>query len=468
MKALTLAASILATGSAASAQIQVQAPASQVLPSVQERGRTVYRSEWHGFMSFPVSNFEVDPSYKSNALFITKLDSLVANLPARIDSIAVLATASPEGKEHVNEYLAHQRSHEMMQFLKQRYPFLNLVPIRTASYTSNWSYLLPEIVMDRNLPKRDEVLSILRSSRADEAKSWLLKNLDEGQTFGYIRDKYLSDIRTGTVCVYFEGSEVCPSFESDHRTDTLYIKEEHFYRDTTDIYAAIATVIAAKEAEKEANRPAALKKKRREAQYEARHSAGRKPVFALRTNLLLPLTNIGVELPVGNRFSIGADFYSPWIPRDLFPDVKRREWCFQLQTASLEGRIWLGDKHSNKVADNYRYRLSGHSVGLMVMAGYYDIGYDWSGTQGEFIGVGVDYMYSVALGRRGGTHLEFEIGAGYIMSPGARTYDVYVEGGKLFEAPPVKKDINFIGPVRASVSLVVPIFKRMDKENNRK
>lgn len=478
MKALTLAAAValpaLAGGDIALAQnvpdtTQVQQTildATRAQIDAQERQRTVYRSEWHGYVCFPVNETDVDSSYMSNALFIAKMDSLIANHPARIDSIAVLATASPEGKDYYNDYLSRNRSRSLKKFIQKRYPELNAVPVRTVAYTSDWSYLLPEIGLDGNLPRKDEVLSILRSSRTDEVKSWLLKKLDDGKTFGYIRDKYLSDIRTGTVCVYFEDSDVRPQFESYHRVDTLYIKEEHFYKDTTDIRAAVEAVLAAKALENSPKAIAEKKKAKHRETVEARFAEDRYPVFAFRTNLLLPLTNIGVEVPVGNRFSIGADFYSPWIPRDLFPDVKRREWCFQLQTASLEGRYWFGKKHSNNVADNRRYRLSGHSIGLMAMAGYYDLGMNWKGVQGEFLAVGLDYMYSAALGRRGGVHLEFELGVGYVMSPGARTYEVYVEGGKLFEAPSVTRDINFIGPVRASVSLVVPIFKRMDRGNN--
>lgn len=439
--------------------VQVQgasaAPQDDVCP------RTVYHSEWHGYVCFPVNGTEVDQSFKSNSLFVAKMDSLIANLPARMDSIAVLATASPEGKDYYNDYLSRNRARTLKQFILKRYPELNAVPIRTVAYTSDWSYLLPEIGLDANLPHKEEVLSILKSSRTDGTKSWLLKKLDDGKTFGYIRDRYLSDIRTGTVCVYFEGSEVCPRFESDHRVDTLYIKEEHFYKDTTDIKATVEAVLAAKALENSPKVIAEKKKVKHQETVAARFSGERYPVFAFRTNLLLPLTNIGMEIPLGNRFSLGADFYSPWVPRDLFPDVRRREWCFQLQTASLEARIWLGGKHSNRVAGNRSYRLSGHSIGLMAMAGYYDMGMNWKGVQGEFLAAGLDYMYSAALGRRGGVHLDFELGVGYVMSPGARNYEVYVEGGKLFESASVTRDINYAGPVRASVSLVVPIFKRV-------
>ncbi len=475
MKAMTLAATTVLPALVAQAQsvpdIAQAASVAQTIPDTaqtQSDGRTVYRSEWHGFVCFPVSETEVDQSYMSNALFIAKMDSLIANLPAPIDSIAVLATASPEGKDYYNDYLARSRSRSLKKFIYKRYPELNAVPVRTVAYTSDWSYLLSELSLDGNLPRREEVLDILKSSRTDEAKSWLLKKLDDGNTFGYIREKYLNDIRTGTVCVYFEGTEVCPSFESYHRVDTLYIKEEHFYKDTTNIRAAVEAVLAAKALENSPKAIAEKKKAKRAETVEARYTKDRYPVFAFRSNLLLPLTNIGVEVPLGNRFSLGADFYSPWIPRDLFPDVKRREWCFQLQTLSLEGRYWFGKKHSNSVADNRRYRLSGHSIGLMAMAGYYDLGMNWKGVQGEFLAVGLDYLYAVALGRRGGVHMEFELGVGYVMSPGARNYEVYVEGGKLFEASSVTRDINFIGPVRASVSLVVPIFKRTDRENNLK
>ena len=55
-----------------------------------------------------------------------------------------------------------------------------------------------------------------------------------------------------------------------------------------------------------------------------------KPVIALRSNLLLPLMNVGVQVPLGNRFSIGADWYYPFIRREWPPyqpwGLREKRW----------------------------------------------------------------------------------------------------------------------------------------------
>ena len=99
MKALTLAAAValpaLAGGGIARAQVvrdtaQVQQSSAQE----QEQQRTVYRAEWHGFVCFPVGETEVTPSYMNNALFISRMDSLIASHHARRAKAAVEETPS--------------------------------------------------------------------------------------------------------------------------------------------------------------------------------------------------------------------------------------------------------------------------------------------------------------------------------------------------------------------------------------
>ena len=91
--------------------------------------KAMYQAEWHGFMIFRVNKVNVDPFYMDNAKFLRNLDSLMMNRSARIDSIVLLGTASPEGREDLNKDLASNRVRSMKRYIQDRYPALANVPI---------------------------------------------------------------------------------------------------------------------------------------------------------------------------------------------------------------------------------------------------------------------------------------------------------------------------------------------------
>ncbi|MCC8072103.1 MAG: DUF3575 domain-containing protein [Bacteroidales bacterium] len=174
----------------------------------------------------------------------------------------------------------------------------------------------------------------------------------------------------------------------------------------------------------------------------------RYPIVALRSNLLLPLLNVGAELPVGDRWSVGLDYYYPWAWRRS--DHKN---CFQLIFLSAEGRYWLGERHLEN-------RLLGHSVGVYGAWGYFDIEHSWHGHQGHGYSVGADYLFAKSIAK-GRLHLEFQIAVGAIWSRGAQCYDVLSRGGHLIRERGHKKNWNYVGPTKVAVSLVLPLFKKV-------
>ena len=186
----------------------------------------------------------------------------------------------------------------------------------------------------------------------------------------------------------------------------------------------------------------------------------RKMVVALRSNLLLPLLNVGVEVPIGNRWSVGADWYYPWLWRNWHKSTEMKN-CFELLMGGADVHYWLGNKHSAG-EDNWQYRLSGHAIGVYGYYGYYDIGYNYKGHQGEFYNVGLDYVYSMRFGYKKLFRLEFTVGVGYIHS-GARKYRVYSEGGHAFRTG-INKNFNWFGPTKVGISLVLPFYKKIRKE----
>lgn len=175
--------------------------------------------------------------------------------------------------------------------------------------------------------------------------------------------------------------------------------------------------------------------------------------FYIRTNLLSPLTNIGAGYCINDHWSVAADYYFPWMPRN-----KNHRNCFQLLGWSLEGRYWFGKGRT------YEDRMEGHSAGLSAAAGYYDFGRNFKGNQGEFFKIGADYMYSLpVLDDR--MHIEFSLELGYIYSR-MKPYEVFEEGGRAYKLG-YRKNFNWFGPTKAGVSLVFPIKAGTSKTKGR-
>jgi hypothetical protein len=171
------------------------------------------------------------------------------------------------------------------------------------------------------------------------------------------------------------------------------------------------------------------------------------PLMALRSNLLVPGLNFGAELPLGNNWSVAADYYFPW-----FWPKKDNKDCFELLGWSVEGRYWFGK--DRRPQD----RLRGHSVGAYAAAGYYDFEKDFRGQQGEFISTGLDYTYSMGIGRRKRVNLEFTLAVGYIRSWG-KNYNVPGEYGELYPEDGTVL-FDYFGPTKAAISIVVPIWHK--------
>lgn len=205
----------------------------------------------------------------------------------------------------------------------------------------------------------------------------------------------------------------------------------------------------------------------------AKKDSVRIPVTAIETNLFMPLMNVGVEVPLGNRFSISADWYYPWCFRSWMNAAcgTKNLRCLQGLGGFVMAKVWLGEAHrQNPECD--RDRLRGHSLGILLGAGYYDhekenksaeavgklvplgVGY-----QGEAFALALGYGYSLPLGK-GGALLEFDIALGY-MNTGWWRYGVYDERGVgIRDRSSGRGSKEWWGPVRAGVNIVIPICRK--------
>ena len=380
-------------------------------------------------ISFPMSESQIHPEFDGNRRELDSLSRILNRLTvdttATVLGMDIHGYGSIDGLYRTNERLSRERTDSLVAYIMRRTVMpSNLVNV--GSTAEDWDGLAAfvEQATTQQLPHRDGLLRIIFSGRTPDNKEWAMKQMYPAD-YRYLTENCMPKLRRAYCQIDYILVRPVVAEPVEEKVDTVEVAEP------------IQTIEPAETIQIKETRT----------------------LFYLRTNLLLPLLNVGVELPLGNRWSIAADWYYPWAFRKS--DHKN---CFQADGLSLEGRYWFGSKHKSGV-ENKKYRLQGHSVAGFVMAGRYDIERNYSGHQGEYVLGGVDYLWATPI-FKGKMHLELSVGVGFFYS-WARHYTVYEEGGKAYRDKNFRKRFSYFGPLRASVSLVVPIKWTTTKTVNR-
>lgn len=429
--------------------------------------------------------YNIDLGYEHNGStlsnFIYEFNDIYGSDPSSFSYILIRTGCSPEGGIEYNRQLAFNRAKSIRDYLVDHLG-INPTQVRIDPVGIDWSGLREEMAK-QYFPGRWDMFALMdrygvisSTERGDEATCQIQMMRDRGgEPWRWMSQNIFPKLRAGNgqISVVVDDSDASPkkkvvmsegARDSAHAKDTLVI----IHRDTVYFVPYFIgqngepgygccrpyggqgpTAGAVAAAPYQSPVPVANK-------HAQRDSLLKVPVMAFRSNLLLPAMNLGIEVPLGNRWSIAADWYYPWVWRPWMNSVyPAQENCAQLLGGYVEARYWFGNRHTS-TQYNRRYRLSGHSLALTGAGGYYDYGHIWTGTQGEFGMIGLDYMYSLILGK-GNVHMDFDIGLGYFQRQ-KRNYEVYEEGGKLY-GDLQRFNFNSVIPIKAGVSLVVPVFK---------
>ena len=400
-------------------------------------GAQEYRTDTlHLRVFFRKNKTDVDPNFRENGrrleAFRALLEYHLRDTSTSVDHLVIRSSASPEGPYDNNVRLARERGENIGAWLEGIEGF----PSGLVEYNKvpeDWEGLaaiLPTI----DQTWKDEAISIVKNTpqwetidgREVESRKNLMKRINGGKAWAWLDDHVFPELRAAG------GSIQCiitrPVISS--APDTVIVH-------TIDTLVKVLTETVYVE------KPAA----------PVDPFVGRKMIFALRTNFLaVPLANFGAEVPLCEHWSVGADYYYPWIWRPLHReglDLDGR--CFELQAVDLEARYWFTNKRKWP-----EQRLLGHSLGFYTAVGHYDFEKDFTGDQGEFYNVGVDYLYACPI-FNGKMHLEFELGVGFIYSP-SQPYDTFVAGEKAYRRKGYTRTTRWFGPTRAQLSLVWPIY----------
>ena len=355
---------------------------------------------------------DVDSSYMDNAAAIDTIRFCLTH-SVHIDSITVCAWAPPEGGYPHNKWLSEKRAaaaKELLLSLAADTTKLNEGKIKISPLAENWPGLLELVEKDYRRPNRERLLRILRTEGiGEETRKWRIRNLDDGYTWNYLKRHYMKQLRSATwVCVWTSVGAIAPLPEL---RDSLRSPQRGLGRTVEAVGRPVSEL-----------------------------------TFAVKTNLpadLVTAVNLGVEVPLGEDFSVNAHFTFPWWTAGPYGNK------YALQMLDLEGefRWWFIPG---------KEKLLGHYLALQGRGGKFDLQwnrkfgcyqcYDW--------GVGLSYGYSMSLSEH--WNLEFALTLGYL----AIDYQHYVpspDWSVLIRDNAKAGTLHYFGPTSLKVSLVYPI-----------
>lgn len=385
---------------------------------------------------FRINKGNIDTTFQNNAYTIGKMkkdiEATLAVDGAVPDIVLILSTASPDGNINFNRWLAQLRAKTTKKLILDMFPQFKEAKIDVQYREEDWDGLRQVLKTDLNFPDREKMLAVLDYNSNVDDKEKALRALKKG--WRYLINNHVYALRNSsiTLCVVTDG-------ETDEFVRSTPVETPEKTIQYTPVF----------EAPKKPFEPQARPR------YETLYPEIQKMIMAFRTNFVAPGMNVGVEVPIADRWSVGVDYWYPWFVS------KGNRWCAEQLALFIDGRYWFtGEKY--KWTDTQK--LQGHAIGVYIAAGYYDYQVRTHGKQGEYVNVGVDYTFALPIAQNR-LRLEFNIGIGFVMNQ-YRPYKPSTDFSDLIKDPGIKyRTSNFFGPTRGGVSLVVPILVK--QQNNK-
>lgn len=400
-----------------------------MLPAVNAQDRDIQDASGKPMViHFRFDQSDIDRVYHGNDAVINSLHILFADSikSSRIDSIHIQAFSSPEGDKSHNNRLAERRAREVKDFLTENYPLARVRPVTLSAHAADWKALRPLVENDTLTPCRDEILQILALDRPDRHIGELIRFLNAGIPYSYVSDRLLPTLRNAAFCILYMRPVKEPGMEAGVR-----LEEAASLQPSTSVASRRAAELL----------PAVCQAA------GALRVPARKPLFALKTNLLFDaalVPNIELEIPLGRRWSLNTEYMFPWWL------IAGDKYCLQILSGGAELRYWTGTRR------RHRPLLAGHFLGLYAGGGKYDLQWKENGYQGEFfIAAGISYGYARRIARH--LSLEFSIGIG-MMKTDYRHY----RAEKDYSVLRWQENGNYtwLGPTKAKISLVWMLTKK--------
>lgn len=331
----------------------------------------------------------LQPAFRENGIrldeFMRRVSEIHADSTARLNSIDIVAYASPEGPYTLNRKLARKRAENISAYLRGNMPFLSGSLFNVQPKGIDWNGLAA-MVEASDMRYRSEVLNILRNipettyrnGRLVDSRLKRLMDLRGGRPYNYMLTHFFPELRAAGAYVVCDFVRIAQPAIPINKPN-----EANGANEANEVDAAIP--VATELPERDYDR------------------------WAIKSNALYlaaGVTNIGGEYAFHPHWSVDLPLvYSPY--------TIARRYRMRFLYIQPEARYWLDRP------------MKGHFFGVHLHAGVFNVSLDNKNryqSEKGFHGAGISYGYAVPLSRR--WSMEFTVGVGYAFTKYCTYYNV--------------------------------------------
>lgn len=331
----------------------------------------------------------LQPAFRENGIrlddFMRRVSEMHADSTARLNSIDIVAYASPEGSFTLNRKLARKRAENISAYLRGNMPFLSGSLFNVQPKGIDWNGLAAMVEVS-DMRYRAEVLNILRNvpettyrnGKLVDSRLKRLMDLRGGRPYNYMLTHFFPELRSAGAYVVCDFVRIAQPAIPINKPN-----EPNEANGANEVDAAIP--VATELPERDYDR------------------------WAIKSNALYlaaGVTNIGGEYAFHHHWSVDLPLvYSPY--------TLARTYRMRFLYIQPEARYWLDRP------------MKGHFFGVHLHAGVFNVSLDNKNryqSEKGFHGAGISYGYAMPLSRR--WSMEFTVGVGYAFTKYCTYYNV--------------------------------------------
>lgn len=332
---------------------------------------------------------KLQPAFRGNGIrldeFMRRVSEMHGDSTARLNSIDIVAYASPEGPYTLNRKLARKRAENISAYLRGNMPFLSGSLFNVQPKGIDWNGLAAMVEVS-DMRYRAEVLNILRNvpettyrnGKLVDSRLKRLMDLRGGRPYNYMLTHFFPELRAAGAYVVCDFVRIAQPAIPINKPN-----EANGANEANEVDAAIP--VATELPERDYDR------------------------WAIKSNALYlaaGVTNIGGEYAFHPHWSVDLPLvYSPY--------TLARTYRMRFLYIQPEARYWLDRP------------MKGHFFGVHLHAGVFNVSLDDKNryqSEKGFHGAGISYGYAMPLSRR--WSMEFTVGVGYAFTKYCTYYNV--------------------------------------------
>lgn len=159
------------------------------------------------YVYFPLQEVEIDADYRDNADKLKQIVDITRQMMDDPDHsvmiIQIIGLSSVEGREGLNKQLAGERAEALKRYIQERVNVPDEL-FEVANGGAAWTEFRDQ-VNDAEFAGKEQVLRIIDRTADGNRRQWLIRQLQDGKPYQYIKEHLLPDERNaGYIRIYWD------------------------------------------------------------------------------------------------------------------------------------------------------------------------------------------------------------------------------------------------------------------------